>query len=139
MLVNAWEQASEAQALNALAGSSTTEEVLEDRKRRAAEVISMLTITPEKIGFEIGSGTGLVAKRLAPHCARLDCSDISQSFLAMATKECAGYSNIHFHRITDRYLDHLPSEQYDFGYASTSSFTSIRMTFSTICSTSGGC
>lgn len=115
--VNAWEPDTGEQALLALAGHSTMEEVLADRKARASELISVCAITPDKVGFEIGSGTGLVAAAVSPHCARLDCNDISASFLARAAETCAACANVDFHLITDFYLAHLPHEAYDFGFS----------------------
>lgn len=114
---NAWEVESEAQAVRALAGHSTTEEIERDRERRAAEVAKVCRIGASSVGFEIGSGNGLVARSLAERCARLECNDISQSFLALARETCRHAPNVHFHLIEDNYLAHLPKQAYDFGYS----------------------
>jgi SAM-dependent methyltransferase len=113
---NAWEFQTDEQALLALAGHSTREEFDRDREERAREVAGLCEIGIAERGFEIGSGEGSVARLLAGQCQALDCSDISESFLEVARKNCAGVSNVTFHKISN-YLDHLPSGAYDFGYS----------------------
>ncbi len=54
---------------------------------------------------------------LAPQCLSLDCNDISASFLEKARANCVQHANLSFHRIEDKYLDHLPAESYDFGFS----------------------
>ena len=115
--VNAWEFETDAQMLCALAGNSTHEEVARDRIERAQEMIRTCSISPDKVGFEIGSGTGIVAKLLSPHCAQLDCNDISESFLKIAKATCADCPNVKFHHLTGQYLQHLPADAFDFGFS----------------------
>jgi len=114
---NAWEVADDDHALLALAGHSTPEEFELDRQERAKEVAGWCSIDEKRRGFEIGSGEGTVARILAEQCLSLDCNDISASFLERAKANCAGHANVWFHRIEANYLDHLPSETYDFGYS----------------------
>jgi SAM-dependent methyltransferase len=113
----AWEIDTDAYALRALAGLSTRDEFIRDREDRARELIDTCAIKPDGTGFEIGSGNGLVARLLSPNCARLDCSDVSTSFLRAAAESCLGCRNVFFHQITDTYLAHLPADTYDFGFA----------------------
>lgn len=115
--VNAWEIDNEADALTALAGRDTPEEIVRDRQRRAIEVVKGCRVSPHSVGFEIGSGNGLVAQTLSHQCARIDCNDISQSFLALAKATCRDAENVRFHLIKDAFLSHLPSSAYDFGYS----------------------
>jgi ubiquinone/menaquinone biosynthesis C-methylase UbiE len=114
---NAWEVETDEQMLLALAGHSTREDYLQNRRERAGEVIELCGIGPTQHGFEIGSGDGTVAKILSPHCRTLDCADISHSFLAAAQRNCVECSNIAFHQIGADYLGFLPSDTYDFGFA----------------------
>ncbi len=114
---NAWELEQGEDALLKLAGRSTREEFEENRQEHAKQIVQFCSITPEKRGFEIGSGDGTVARILAPQCLWLDCNDISASLLEMARANCAQHANVSFHRIQDKYLDHLPAETYDFGFS----------------------
>jgi ubiquinone/menaquinone biosynthesis C-methylase UbiE len=114
---NAWEVETDEQMLLALAGYSTWEEYLQDRRQWVAEVIGLCRIGPAQRGFEIGSGDGTVAKLLSPYCRSLDCTDISSSFLAAAQRNCAACRNISFHQIGSDYLSFLPSDTYDLGFA----------------------
>lgn len=114
---NAWEVETEAQAILALAGHSTAEEIEHDRERRATEVVKVCRIGANSVGFEIGSGNGLVARALAGQCARIDCNDISRSFLALARETCRDVHNVRFNHIGNNYLSHLPEVSYDFGYS----------------------
>src|SRR6476661_7851927 len=90
----AWEVDTGAYALRALAGTSTLDEFTHNRHERAREMIATCGITPDEAGFEIGSGNGLVAKLLASKCAKLDCSDVSASFLNLAAKTCVQCPNV---------------------------------------------
>jgi len=114
---NAWEVTSDEAALLALAGHSTRQEFEADRRRRAEDVVAWCSIKPTHNGFEIGSGEGTVASLLAGQCLSLDCNDISASFLEMARAKCANHSNVRFHKIEADYLDHLPTDTYDFGFS----------------------
>ena len=115
--VNAWETDTDEEQVLALGGHSSFEEIRADRVRRADDLIRELSIAPGKVGFEIGSGTGIVARILAARCTQLDCNDISASFLEAAKAECAGRDNVRFFKIEDDYLAYLPSDSYDFGYS----------------------
>jgi SAM-dependent methyltransferase len=114
---NAWELGENEDGLLKLAGHSTREEFEQDRRLHADEIVRFCRITPDKRGFEVGSGDGTVARLLAPKCGSLDCNDISASFLKLAQANSAQYANLSFHRIEDKYLDYLPSEAYDFGFS----------------------
>jgi len=114
---NAWELGENEDGLLKLAGHSTREQFEQDRRQHAEEIAGFCRITPEKRGFEIGSGDGTVARLLAPKCGSLDCNDISASFLKLAQINSAQFANLSFHRIEDKYLDHLPAETYNFGFS----------------------
>ena len=114
---NAWELGENEDGLLKLAGHSTREEFEQDRLQHAEEIARFCRITPEKRGFEIGSGDGTVARLLAPKCLALDCNDISASFLNLAKTNSAQFSNLSFHRIESKYVDYLPPETYDFGFS----------------------
>ena len=114
---NAWELGENEDGLLKLAGHSTREEFEEDRRRHAEEIVRFCRITPEKRGFEIGSGDGTVARLLSPKCRALDCNDISASFLKLAQANSAQHGNLAFHQIKEKYLDYLPAETYDFGFS----------------------
>ena len=114
---NAWELAEGEDPLLKLAGHSTREEFERDRQQHAGEIVQFCSIKPDSRGFEIGSGDGTVARLLAPQCLSLACNDISATFLEKARANCAGLTNLSFHQITDKYLEHLPAEAYDFGFS----------------------
>jgi SAM-dependent methyltransferase len=114
---NAWEIQNDEQALRALAGHDTPEEFARDRRYHAGEIARLCAITKNSRGFEIGSGEGTVARILADQCLFLDCNDISASFLERARANCAQHKNVAFHQIAGDYLDYLPADSYDFGFA----------------------
>jgi SAM-dependent methyltransferase len=114
---NAWELGENEDGLLKLAGHSTREEFEKDRRQHAQEITRFCRITPDKRGFEIGSGDGTVARLLSPQCRALDCNDISASFLELAKANSTQHANLAFYRIEDKYLDYLPAEAYDFGFS----------------------
>lgn len=114
---NAWELSEGEDGLLKLAGHSTREEFEQDRQQHSKEIVQFCSIERDSKGFEIGSGDGTVARLLAPLCASLDCNDLSASFLELARSSCAQFPNLSFHQITDKYLDHLPANTYDFGFS----------------------
>jgi SAM-dependent methyltransferase len=116
LIHNAWEFGENEDGLLKLTGHTTREEYEQDRRVHAAEIVEFCRITPESRGFEVGSGDGTVARLLAHQCGSLDCNDISSSFLNMARAASAHHPNLTVHRI-ENYLDHLPSESYDFGFS----------------------
>jgi SAM-dependent methyltransferase len=111
-----WEPPDDERALLALAGRTTQEAFEANRQQRAQDVAGWCAVSPEKKGFEIGSGEGTVARLLSPSCMSLDCNDISESFLSRARSNCSARDNVKFFLI-DHYLDHLPGDSYDFGYS----------------------
>jgi len=114
---NAWEFETDEQALLELAGNVSYETYREDRLQRADAVQRVCAIRPDHRGFEIGSGDGTVAQLLAAHCASIDCTDISPSFLNKARQNCRDVPNLSFHQISGWSLESLESGRYDFGYS----------------------
>lgn len=112
-----WEPTSDERALKALAGDTTYADFRKDRQERARELLEWCAIDGNKTGFEIGSGEGTVASLLSPSCLSLDCSDISESFLAKARVTCGSCANVRFFQIESNSLDHLASDHYEFGYS----------------------
>jgi ubiquinone/menaquinone biosynthesis C-methylase UbiE len=117
VIKNAWEIKSDEHELLALAGHSTKESYIENRKQRAKELISLCGLEQKKRGFEIGSGDGMVVKILSHRCLSINCTDISHSFLEKAQNTCRGLKNISFHLIENNYLNFLESNTYDFGFS----------------------
>jgi len=115
--MNAWEFSTLEQKVLALTGHTSEAEYKKDRSRRAEELERMLDLKPSHRLFEIGSGDGTVAKLLATKCSRIDCTDISESFLAEARKTCNECTNIRFYHIGTDYLSFLLPASYDSGYS----------------------
>jgi ubiquinone/menaquinone biosynthesis C-methylase UbiE len=67
-----------------------------EKEKRAAYLCKKLSCNKSSVALEIGSGMGLTSKPFAKAVKQLYCSDISESFLALARKECAGIANIEF-------------------------------------------
>lgn len=114
---NAWEFDGDKDARKALSGGQSWDEIAADRARRAAEMIETLALAPPMRIFEVGSGDGTVAALLAPRAGHVHCLDISESFLALARKRCAGMANVAFERISGTGLETLPEAVYDAGFA----------------------
>ncbi len=117
LLKRPWEHRTRHDQQLALAGPTSREEYLATRYAAAEELVRLLKITEESRGFELGSGEGIVAREVASSCHRLDCADISRSFLKMAKKVCSDRKNIKFYLIENDYLDFLPQGHFDFGYS----------------------
>jgi ubiquinone/menaquinone biosynthesis C-methylase UbiE len=91
---------------------------IRDEKRRMAEFIcSQLGLTKKSVVAEIGSGTGFVAMNVAPMVRQLHCCDISESFLAIAQRECKKLKNLSFHKITSGSLSPIPDSCLDAVYS----------------------
>jgi len=114
---NPWEFETDEQALLELGGNVSSETYRQDRLQRANDVQRVCAIHLDHQGFEIGSGDGTVAQLLAAHCAFIDCTDISVSFLAKARQNCRSVPNLAFHQISGWSLAPLESGRYDFGYS----------------------
>jgi ubiquinone/menaquinone biosynthesis C-methylase UbiE len=112
-----WEHRTRRQMQEALAGGAGREWYLDNRVDLARELRRILAVEEAARGFEIGSGEGVMARELAPHCAALDCTDISRTFLKLARATCRDVANVRFHHIRSDYLDFLPAASYDFGYS----------------------
>jgi SAM-dependent methyltransferase len=59
-----------------------------------------LRLAGTESALEIGSGCGFTSRELARRVARLQCLDVSESFLAFARDECADVPNVSFQRGT---------------------------------------
>ena len=101
-----WEAQDTKRALQLLVGDyfgDHPEEKLDEirmaKKDRAAHLCKMMGCNEESVVLEIGSGMGFTSKFVAKKIKRLICSDISQSFLDLARKECSDVPNIEFIRI----------------------------------------
>ena len=114
---NVWEHDTHDAMQRALAGDWSREEYLRHREQLARELVDLFGLDGTQRGFEIGSGEGVVARGLAPHCKWLDCTDISRTFLAAAEKTCQAYQNLSFHLIETEFLDFLLPTAYDFGFS----------------------
>ncbi len=63
--------------------------------------------------LEIGSGCGFTSRAIAPRVKRLECIDLSETFLSFARDECAAIENINFHRCSYTDLAHLADASID--------------------------
>ena len=113
----AWERSSEQEMQEFLSGSLTREEYLRDREQQVDLVWSALEFNTDHVVFEIGSGEGVVAARLAPRVRHLTCVNISESFLAKAREACREVSNVDFQLCRGDYLEALPAAGFDRGYS----------------------
>lgn len=78
--------------------------------------LSALALTPTKEVLEIGVGTGRLAARVAPGCARLTGIDISPKTIARAVDNLADHANIDL--ICGDFLTHPFEKQFDVVYSS---------------------
>jgi SAM-dependent methyltransferase len=69
-----------------------------------------------KEGFELGSGTGRIARRAAPHVGHLHCIEPSAAGIAAARATMADLANVSFHQAG---VDDIPlaDGSQDFGYS----------------------
>ena len=78
--------------------------------------LDALELTRDKSVLEIGIGTGRLAARTAPRCARLTGIDLSPKTIARARENLAGHPNIEL--ICDDFLTHSFPEIFDVIYSS---------------------
>lgn len=78
--------------------------------------LAALALTPAKEVLEIGIGTGRLAARVAPGCARLTGIDISPKTIARAVENLAGHANIDL--ICGDFLTYSFEKQFDAVYSS---------------------
>ena len=78
--------------------------------------LSALALDPTKEVLEIGIGTGRLAARVAPVCARLTGIDISPKTIARAVENLADHANIDL--ICGNFLTHPFEKQFDVVYSS---------------------
>ena len=78
--------------------------------------LSALALDPTKEVLEIGVGTGRLAARVAPDCARLTGIDISPNTIARAAENLADHANIDL--ICGDFLTHSFERQFDVVYSS---------------------
>lgn len=86
------------------------------KQNRAAQLCKKLGCNRESVVLEVGSGMGLASKHIARRVKALHCCDISESFLAIAKKECTGIDNIEFHKIEHAVLP-FPDAFFDIIFA----------------------
>lgn len=91
---------------------------IREEKRIMAQLISeQLQLNGTQVVAELGSGTGLVAKHMAPRVKSLYCFDVSTSFLRQARQECEGLDNISYNPLYSSRLGTLPDASLDAIYA----------------------
>ena len=78
--------------------------------------LDALELNRDKSVLEIGIGTGRLAARAAPRCARLTGIDLSPKTIARARENLAGHPNIEL--ICDNFLTHSFPETFDVIYSS---------------------
>ena len=83
----------------------------------AQRIITLLELDKKHTVLELGSGSGIIAKVIAPKIRHLHCADISESFLREAQRLCKKNSNISYHRITPGNFDFLDAKSLDAVYA----------------------
>jgi len=101
-----WEAQDDKHALQLLVGDyfgDRPEEKLDTiriaKKNRAAYLCKKMGCNKEAVVLEIGSGMGFTSKHIAEEVKHLHCSDISETFLDFARKECSSIPNIEFVKI----------------------------------------
>lgn len=87
------------------------------KKRIAERIIKDLSLKQTDRVLEIGSGMGLMSSVIAPKVNHLYCCDVSQSFLDIATKECAKLTNTSFHHIQSAQLNFLENSSLDAAFS----------------------
>lgn len=120
-----WEARNAEHAAELLAGDFYGDRPIENldlirsaKKKRAAKLCRKLGCTKESVVLEIGSGMGFTSKHIAEKVNHLYCSDISESFLDVARKECAGIPNIEFVKIKNQPASFsFPDEFFDIIFA----------------------
>ena len=79
---------------------------IRDFKKQAKDIMKAVDLKPEHVIFEIGTGTGILALKMANHCRRVYAIDVSSSMLDYAKEKARkrGISNVSF--IHSRFLNY---------------------------------
>lgn len=80
-------------------------------------IVEKMGLLPTENVLEIGSGCGYMSAFVAKKVNHLTCTDISQSFLAVAQAECATASNVAFHKIEGHGFPLIEDRSIDAAYA----------------------
>jgi cyclopropane fatty-acyl-phospholipid synthase-like methyltransferase len=83
------------------------EEIREERRRHAAQVVARLRIGADDVVADLGSGCGFMAGPVAGAARHLHCLDVSEDFAAVCARETANLSNVTVHVIEPGRLDKL--------------------------------
>src|SRR5262245_37617482 len=73
------------------------DKIRSERKRIADFVDSFLHFDRNDIVVDLGSGTGFVARHIAPRVKHVHCMDISKDFAAFCAKELEEFANVSVH------------------------------------------
>jgi SAM-dependent methyltransferase len=101
-----WSFETERQMLRLLIGrrfgeapEERVEEIREERRRHAAQVVARLRIDESDVVADLGSGCGFMAGPVAAAARHLHCLDVSEDFAAVCARETAGLPNVTVHVI----------------------------------------
>ena len=72
-------------------------------------------LTKDKVGFDLGCGSGRWAKQIAPKVKILNCIDPSKEAIKVAKKNLKNFNNINFFD-NENYDNVLNENSQDFGY-----------------------
>lgn len=119
--MKSWNFSSREEMYNLLVGweygsdpESQIENIINDKKKLAEFIFNELSINVSGSHIlEIGSGCGDITKHIAPHAGVYYCTDISESFLAEAKKNCETIFNIRYHHISSARFDFLADSSLD--------------------------
>jgi cyclopropane fatty-acyl-phospholipid synthase-like methyltransferase len=85
------------------------DDIRRDRMRYASTIAEWLSIDPNDIVLDLGSGCGFMGRAIAPVVRHLHCADISPKFLAFCTEELAEFPNVTTHLVSYADLSSLRS------------------------------
>jgi ubiquinone/menaquinone biosynthesis C-methylase UbiE len=97
--------------------AESVDKILRDKQIIADVIVNQLGLQSSQTVLDMGSGPGWVARSLAPRVRHLHCCDISESFLRLARRECAGVDNISFHQIKPGVLGEFRNDSIDAIYS----------------------
>ncbi len=119
-----WEFEDSKEMYNLLVGNyfganeeTVSESVDQSRLQMARFLQNTLQIKSGSNGLEIGSGLGHVASVIGQKVDRLDCYDISDSFLEIAREKCKHLPNVNFFKVNNLSFEKTPSDSLDFIYS----------------------
>lgn len=91
--------------------------MVQEKEKLARVILDCVCADEEKIGLELGSGSGILTRVAGSRSKEVIACDISESFLREAKRYCSGAKNIQFRQIQPGDLSFLAPSSLDYVFS----------------------